>query len=113
MNGKLHVEHAYPVDAPQIPKAHIDVKLVLESTRRELLANGAWLNVVGYVLEGAEHKSKTKRSSASSHLRATEPGVQAVLIWDAGALKINDYQTAMEKQREALKNAKRVVQQYS
>jgi hypothetical protein len=47
---------------------------------------GAWVNVVGYVHQDDESQSTSK-------LRA--PTVDAVLIWSAGAIKLEDYETAV------------------
>ena len=57
-------------------------------------------------------KGKSKRSSAGRHTRPADPQVQAVLMWDAGSIKVTEYETALEKQRIALKNARQEVQKY-
>lgn len=81
----------------------VDVNLVLETVQSELLHNGSWVNVLGYVQGGPQMqtKAKTKRSEIPPSNIGREAMVQAVLIWDAGAIRANEYEKTMEQQREA------------
>ena len=47
---------------------------------------GAWVNVIGYMRQNIESQSTSK-------LRAST--VDAVLIWSAGAIKLDDYESAV------------------
>jgi hypothetical protein len=47
---------------------------------------GAWVNVIGYMRQNAESQSTSK-------LRAST--VDAVLIWSAGAIKLEEYEAAV------------------
>lgn len=47
---------------------------------------GAWVNVIGYVRQDTETQS-------TSNLKAST--VDAVLIWSAGAIKLEDYEPAV------------------
>ena len=86
--------------------------MVLETTKAELYAKGAWLNILGYLQEGPESKNRRRSSSGIKRAQPAVPSVQAVLMWDAGAIKVCEYEVIMDKQREALKNAKQMVQKY-
>jgi hypothetical protein len=97
--GNLHVEHAYPSDASPAPRVHIDVKLVLENSKQQAFANGAWINVIGYVQPPRIQKSTRRKSGSNAPHSRSEPCVQAVLLWDAGSVKIQDYEATMEKHR--------------
>jgi len=47
---------------------------------------GAWVNIIGYVRQNTEMQPTSK-------LRASM--VDAVLIWSAGAIKLEDYEAAV------------------
>jgi Telomere capping, CST complex subunit len=81
----------------------VDVNLVIETVESGLLDNGSWVNVIGYVQGGPQlqNKAKTKRSGIPSRNTGHKALVQAVLIWDAGAIKANEYEKTLEQQREA------------
>lgn len=99
--GHLLVEHAYPANARRVPRASVDANLVLESTKRELFSKGPWINVIGYV----QHNSEALRSERPGvRGQRTITGVRAVLIWDAGAVRIEEYERAMKQSRDAKKS---------
>jgi hypothetical protein len=95
--ARILLEHAYPRDANPIPRIHVEVSLVLENIKSTTLAAGTWINVIGYTLAipRSTHKSREDR------LRLADQSVrlQAVLIWDAGAVRIGDYERMLEEQR--------------
>jgi len=47
---------------------------------------GAWVNVIGYVRQNTEMQSTSKPRASM---------VDAVLIWSAGAIKLEDYEAAV------------------
>jgi hypothetical protein len=47
---------------------------------------GAWVNVIGYVRQNTEMRSTSKHRASL---------VDAVLIWSAGAIKLEDYEAAV------------------
>ncbi|RMD41095.1 hypothetical protein DV735_g4040, partial [Chaetothyriales sp. CBS 134920] len=87
--GLLLVEHAYPTTAPRTPRAHVDVRLVIETTKSELFERGAWINVIGYVEELPRQRGRPGSTAAATN---RDPRVQAILLWDAGALTVSDYE---------------------
>ena len=109
MKGHLLVEHAYPTDAKPTPRAVVDVNLVLETIKGEILENGRWINVIGYVRSGKErYDRRKKKADVSRKDMIQDVLVQAVLIWDAGIMRPQDYEKTMEAQREAWKTTRHV-----
>lgn len=85
----LTVEHKYPPGVrSRYCEALVDVRLVLETVERAVLQKGAWVNVVGYVLfvERRDHKAKAAIGV---------PMVQALLMWDAGAVRVDQYEQVL------------------
>lgn len=102
--GYLLVEHAYPEDSVHSPRAYIDVSLVLESAKSELKHDGMWLNVLGYVRRNA---------STGPHRGSSEPLlplVQALLIWDAGALDVKSYERVLQQQMDVRVHSRGILQ---
>ena len=99
--GCLEVQHRYKDQPKQFTKAIINIEIVLESISRDMLSTGNWINVIGYV---KSHGSKmSKRSSLSKKSSFEPPVVQAVLLWDAGAIKVPEYERAIELFQESMK----------
>lgn len=98
--GQILLEHAYPKDASPTPQVWVDINLVLESTKSSTLAPGTWVNVVGYVQTPTQ---QSRKKSATTAHRADEAAatLQAVLAWDAGALRIAEYEHILEEQKRA------------
>ncbi|KIX07626.1 uncharacterized protein Z518_02279 [Rhinocladiella mackenziei CBS 650.93] len=96
LNGQLLLEHAYPKNAHPVPRVSVDVSLVLESTASSALRHGCWINVIGYTQNSGVHARKRKDSL---HRRDEVVSLQAILIWDAGSLRIRDYENTLEEQR--------------
>ncbi|EXJ84975.1 hypothetical protein A1O3_05650, partial [Capronia epimyces CBS 606.96] len=94
LRGRLLLEHTYPKNAHPIPRASVDVNLVLESTPSSALERGRWINVIGYT-QSTHHRFR-KRKADSAHVPDQAVPLQAILIWDAGPLRIADYETALE-----------------
>jgi len=100
-NGCLTVEHRYPrvVTGPACISAVVDLGLVLETTRCSLLQTGSWVNVVGYVQSVATVKRRISSAKANrqSNVETSLPKVQAVLIWDAGAVQLDKYEETIKQ----------------
>lgn len=64
--------------------ASVNVAHVLDALNFELTQVGAWVNVVGYIRNAVDVRQGS--SSAS---------VDAVLIWSAGAIKLDEYEAAV------------------
>jgi hypothetical protein len=70
-------------DFPSIQNRHtvqIDISQLLDTFQHENLQIGAWLNVIGYITPS------TSRSRSK---------VQAILVWSAGAINLQHYETAL------------------
>jgi len=96
--GRLLLEHAYPKDTHPVPRVSVDINLVLESLQTSILRSGTWINVIGYTRDARPHGRKRKKSMSRSD--EAPPSVQAILIWDAGALRLRDYEITLEEQRQ-------------
>lgn len=102
--GILRVEHAFPHNVLPTPQALVDVRLVLELMKAQYLQRGSWLNIIGYVQKHDQRQKKTTTLTKQDAQIASTPTVQAIVIWDAGAIRIADYEAALTIQRQ-----KRVV----
>ncbi|EXJ85840.1 hypothetical protein A1O1_06209 [Capronia coronata CBS 617.96] len=96
LSGRLLLEHAFPKAAQPGPHALIDVNLILESTPSSVLERGRWVNVIGYVQNA--HQGGRKRKATQLHNKDLPVFVQAILMWDAGPLRIADYEATLEEQ---------------
>jgi len=94
--GSLTVEHAYPEDAQPTPRATVDVRLVLETVTARDLQVGRWLNIIGYIVSDPWAR-KRKRLSVSNSLTTEETLVQAILIWNAGAIRLANYEPVLAR----------------
>lgn len=75
--------------------ACVDVKNITDSLDVKLTQVGAWINVVGYYKEPiAVIDGKTRTDTDKSV--ATSVKVDAVLIWSAGAVKLDDYEAGVK-----------------
>jgi len=99
--GCLTVEHRYPrsIIGQICTNAVVDVNIVLETMRRPLLQAGSWVNVVGYVQSVSTVTRRVSSSKVSRQLNVEPclPKVQAVLIWDAGAVQLDKYEETIEQ----------------
>ena len=84
-SGTLRLEHQYPAGANV--SALVDVELVLENLSAEHIRVGEWVNVIGYItlISAADTGNR-------SNVRGSMVHVQALLLWSAGALDIQQYQ---------------------
>lgn len=88
----------------------IDLNLILGTFKGELLETGRWVNVIGYVKGRQQTQKVTTRASLEASLPRDlgEVLVQAVLIWEVGAMRVNEYEKTMEAQREAWRKTRHV-----
>jgi hypothetical protein len=87
----LTLEHNYPPGNEL--KALVDIELVLGSIKSHESRIGEWVNVMGYI--GATKQS----SSVQPNGVKIDIPVQALLIWSAGPLKLDQYQESLEQQK--------------
>lgn len=66
--------------------ASVNVAHVLDALNFELTQVGAWVNVVGYIQNAVD----VRQGSSSASVE-----VDAVLIWSAGAIKLDEYEAAV------------------
>lgn len=78
----LRLKHNYPT-ASFAEIANVDIIHVLESIKSHEMEVGTWINVIGYVE------------------RRKEEGVfvQAITVWDAGAVDLTSYEKAVEARK--------------
>lgn len=81
--------------------ALVDLNVVLGSTVRADLEVGAWVNVIGYIERVVKVVAKSKHGQLAfrndGHVEAqVQVQVHAVMIWGAGALKIQQYEKIVE-----------------
>ncbi|KAM0722623.1 hypothetical protein Q7P37_002064 [Cladosporium fusiforme] len=81
--GGLRVIERFPATAPRTKTVNVNVDNILDSLNLELTQVGAWINVIGYCRQ-------TGKVETSSH-----PVVDAVVIWSAGAIKLDEYEAAV------------------
>ena len=108
--GVLELQHAYGAP-PKVPTvALVDVNVVLEGLKREDTQEGAWINVVGYVgevlkewhrvqgqVEGKTGVVERKGGGAQDGPRVVRVRVQAVMLWNAGGVRIGEYERTLEE----------------
>ena len=86
-----------------MPQVAIDICLVLETIKAEILESGCWINVIGYVRRPDSSQRKSKRQGSESATAANAVAVQAVLLWNAGAIKVGNYEEIVSQQEEMRK----------
>ena len=99
--GVLLLHHAYTPGETPVPLVEVDVQLVLESITRHDLQQGAWLNVVGYVRRSEEQQKSKKAPDAHASNMAQGLRIQAILLWDAGAVLIREYEKVLCHRKKA------------
>ena len=68
----------------------VKIDSVLESLNHELVQEGAWINTIGQIITALEASDNCKADGACS-----SPIVVATAIWSAGAIKLDQYETAV------------------
>lgn len=93
LTGALKLQHAYPA-CPNNPTnkacpttAVVDVNLLLSTLKWRDIQVGGWVNVIGYVQDLGKGKIKGRGSAV---------GVQALMLWSAGAVRLAEYEKAVE-----------------
>lgn len=86
MSATLHLKDRFAsTSAPSVSRsASVSVAHVLDALNFELTQVGAWVNVIGYVRNAVD---LLQGSSSAS--------VDAVLIWSAGAIRLDEYEAAV------------------
>jgi hypothetical protein len=72
--------------------ALVDVRLVLEKLGAEQIRFGEWVNVIGYI-----SSIPNAPSGEGSNARESTVHIQALLLWSAGPLDIQQYQLSVQQ----------------
>ncbi|GIZ42175.1 hypothetical protein CKM354_000545300 [Cercospora kikuchii] len=107
-----HIESAtlvlkvdYPGTKSKTPTLLATIDNVLENVHHDLLQVGSWLNIVGYVQKPVKFESSIRNSNSQRSRRRTRrvtPLVDVLMIWSAGAVKLDDYLSAVRSFQETL-----------
>ncbi|KAI9805755.1 MAG: hypothetical protein M1833_005248 [Piccolia ochrophora] len=98
--GTVALQHV--TDEPYTPSrvtAQVNLDLVLETVGRTATQIGEWVNVMGYVQKSSDPPSVSKvlkRSKAGEKIVA----VQAIMLWSAGAVQLDDYERTLRQRRK-------------
>ncbi|KAK0643040.1 CST complex subunit Ten1 [Cercophora newfieldiana] len=93
-SATLRLEHQYPQNGPSVV-AQVNVDLVLERLGSQETRVGEWVNVIGYIT--SIHPSTDSRK-LSGH-GGPMVHVQALIIWSAGSLNVQQYETSVDALR--------------
>ena len=102
--GHLILQHAYPPSPSPCSRAVVDVNLLLDDMKSNDTAIGEWVNVIGYVdAQPAKVEEKGKFGQKGAHGQAgkelrgamADTRVQAVMLWSAGAIKLDEYERTL------------------
>jgi hypothetical protein len=61
---------------------------------------GTWINVIGYTQAGFRN-TRQKNTQLVKNSGLQPSSLQAILIWDAGAVKLDDYEIVVMKHKLA------------
>ncbi|KAI6377518.1 hypothetical protein MCOR25_002499 [Pyricularia grisea] len=75
-------------------QALVDVNLILQSLNQEQTRAGEWVNVVGYITKSGSSGDKRNGSHSVK--------VQALLLWSAGPLSLQDYEKTLSSHVKGL-----------
>ena len=120
--GVLELQHAYHPSLRMPTVALVDVNVILEGLKREETLVGAWINVVGYVVEVLKEgksgqgqrqgQAKTglmteKEDKGEEASRVVRVRVQAVMLWNAGGVRIGEYERTLEEKLKLEKESRK------
>lgn len=75
----------------------VNVELLLSTLKSEETQIGEWVNVIGYIQD-----TRQPKPSKPSNIADAEIQVQAIILWSAGALKLDDYEKSLAEQKSDL-----------
>lgn len=103
--GVLELQHACPSRYDISVIAVVDVNILLENLKREDIAVGAWVNIVGYVKEVINKseiaKGLNEDTGQGGISRVDLVKVQAIMLWPAGGIKIGEYERALTQRLDS------------
>lgn len=81
--GNLRIRERFPATSSHIKAVNVNVDNILDSLYLELTQVGAWVNVIGYCRQIEESGMES------------DPAVDAVIVWSAGAIRLDEYEAAV------------------
>ena len=98
--GSVSLKHNYPSSStPVVAEVHLDH--VLESITSTTTQIGTWLNVVGFISRdedaGCQDVQAQPKKGGRPMLKVVT--VDAVMVWDAGSIKLDTYEKALEARK--------------
>lgn len=101
LTGHLHLHHAYPPPTAgdrsgREVTAVVDLELLGATVRSTDTQVGAWVNVIGTVEETTTSRSRGKGEKSKGKGKRQEVRIQAVMLWSAGGIKLDEYEKAVE-----------------
>ena len=93
----LEMSHHYPPTSTKSRPVNVIIDQVLETTFKTDLEDGAWVNVIGYLIDDPaivdDHPAPNeKRRRRSKRSRAC---VQAIMLWGAGSIDLQAYEQSV------------------
>jgi hypothetical protein len=82
----LRLRDRFPATSATSGAANVNVNNLLDVLNVETTQVGAWVNVIGYVRQD---------TGSQTTLKPRISAVDAVLIWSAGAIMLEDYEVAV------------------
>lgn len=92
-SGSAVLNHNYPSSSPSVI-TYVQLDHVLENITPTMTQVGSWLNVIGTVRKS--RKRSRRKSGNSTHPEVT---VDAIMVWEAKDLKLDDYEKAVEARK--------------
>jgi hypothetical protein len=86
----LTLEHDFP--SGSIHKALVDVNLLLSNLQSTDTRIGEWVNVMGYITAPPSNQHRNPED------RKTNIFVQAIVLWSAGGVKLDEYENVLADQ---------------
>ena len=92
--GLLTLQHRHPITSTLTVLVSVDA--VVSTIQPSDVRVGEWINVIGYVTcPPAAAETGGKRSSTEVAF------IQAIVLWSAGAIKLGQYESALDQRRKA------------
>jgi hypothetical protein len=95
--GQILLEHAYPKTAASIPQIWVDVNLMLSTASNSIFTTGSWVNVIGYTQQAGLKSTRHTSTQLAQNSGYQLSSLQAILVWDAGAIKLDDYEAIVRE----------------
>ncbi|KAL8371614.1 hypothetical protein RB595_001423 [Gaeumannomyces hyphopodioides] len=92
-DATLTLEHDNATACGPRVRALVDVNLLLQSLKAEQTRAGEWVNVIGYIAPEADQPRLPGPLPGEHH--RVRVRVQAVVLWSAGPLNIQEYTTTV------------------